>query len=168
LKRYLVNFGYERLAEFARALPDEFLLLYGSLGSRESIHAELGLDKALQRLGPREIHGSLYDLGKYPGLVLGPGVVVAELFKIRDLSVLLRLDEFEEYNHAKPEQSLFRRTTFPLPKYRWRIANKLRRHPMIDPWIYVYNQPIDGKDKIEEPSWHEYKRKQEKPEFSVE
>jgi hypothetical protein len=39
---------------------------------------------------------------------------------------------------------------------------------MIDPWIYVYNQPIDGKDKIEEPSYHEYKRKREKPELSVE
>lgn len=168
LRRYLVNFGYERLAKFAHAAPDEFLLLYGSLGSRESMHAELGLDKALQRLGPREIHGSLYDLGKYPGLVLGPGVVVAELFKIRDLSVLLRLDEFEEYDHAKPEQSLFRRTTLQLPRYRWRIANKLRRYPMIDPWIYVYNQPIDGTDKIEDPSWHEYKRKRQEPEFSVE
>ena len=39
---------------------------------------------------------------------------------------------------------------------------------MIDPWIYVYNQPIDGMDKIEEPSGHEYKRKREKLEFSVE
>ena len=132
------------------------------------MHAELGLDKALQRLGPRDIHGSLYDFGKYPGLVLGPGVVVAELFKIRELSVLLRLDEFEEYDHAKPEQSLYRRTTLQLPRYRWRIANKLRRYPMIDPWIYVFNQPIDRKDTIEEPSWHEYKRRREKPEFSVE
>jgi gamma-glutamylcyclotransferase (GGCT)/AIG2-like uncharacterized protein YtfP len=168
LRRYLVNFGYERLAGFARAAPEEFLLLYGSLGSRESMHAELGLDKALQRLGPREIRGSLYDLGPYPGLVLGPGVVVAELFKIRDLSVLLRLDKFEEYDHAKPDQSLYRRTTLQLPRYRWRIANKLHRSAMIDPWIYVYNQPIDGNDKIEEPSWYEYMQKRQKPEFSVE
>jgi gamma-glutamylcyclotransferase (GGCT)/AIG2-like uncharacterized protein YtfP len=55
-----------------------------------------------------------------------------------------------------------------MPSYRWRIANKLCRYPMIDAWIYVYNQPIDGKDKIEKPSWHEYKRKRQKPEFSVE
>jgi hypothetical protein len=39
---------------------------------------------------------------------------------------------------------------------------------MIDPWIYVYNQLIDGKDKIEELSGHEYTWKREKPEFSVE
>lgn len=168
LRRYLLNLGYERLARLARASSGEFLLLYGSLGNRESMHTELSLDKALQPLGPREIPGSLYDLGEFPGLVLGPGVVVAELFKIRDLSVLLRLDEFEEYDHAELEQSLFRRTTLRLPRHRSRIANKLRGNPTIDPWIYVYNQPIDGKDKIEELSWDEHKRKRQKPEFSVE
>jgi gamma-glutamylcyclotransferase (GGCT)/AIG2-like uncharacterized protein YtfP len=146
-------------------MPDEFLLLYGSLGSREPMHAELGLDKALQYLGPRKIRGSLYDLGKYPGLVLGRGVVVAELYKIRDLSVLSRLDEFEEYDHIKPAQSLFRRTTLQLPRYRSRIANKLYGRPTIDAWIYVYNEPIDGKEKIAEPSWQEYKRKRQRPEF---
>ncbi len=168
LRRYLVSFRYERLAGFVNASPDEFLLLYGSLGSREATHAELGLDKALQPLGSREIRGSLYDLGEYPGLVLGPGVVVAELFKISDRSVLLRLDEFEEYNHAKPEQSLFRRTTLQLPRYRSRLASKLHGHPVIDAWIYLYDQPVGGKEKIAEPSWYEYKSKRQKPEFSVE
>lgn len=128
------------------------------------MHAELGLDQALQRLGPREIHGSLYDLGEFPGLVLGSGVVVAELFKIRDSSVLSRLDKYEEYDPAKPEQSLFQRTILQLPKYRSPIANKLRGSPKIDCWVYVYNQPIEGNHKIEEPSWHEYKRKRAKPE----
>ncbi len=165
LRRYLINFGYERLAKFARVFGDELILLYGSLGSREPLHVELGLDKALQRLGAREIQGSLYDLGDYPGLVLGSGVVVAELFKIRDLSVLARLDQFEEYDPTNPAQSLFRRTTLQLPKHRWRIANKLHGNPTIDPWIYVYNRPISGKDKIAGPSWREYKRTSQKPEF---
>ena len=146
LRRYLVNFGYERLARFARCSQDEFLLLYGSLGSSEATHAELRLDKALQRLGSREIRGSLYDLDRYPGLVLGSSVVVAELFKIRDRSVLLRLDEFEEYDHAKPEQSLFRRTTLQLPRYHSWITDKLHGHPRIDAWIYLYNQSVDGKE----------------------
>ena len=146
-------------------MSDEFLLLYGSLGSREPMHVELGLDKALQYLGPREIRGSLYDLGTYPGLVLGRGMVVAELFKIGDRSVLSRLDEFEEYDHAKLTQSLFRRTTLQLPRYRSRIANKIHSHPTIDAWIYVYNQPIDDKEKIAQPLWQEYKRKRQKPEF---
>jgi gamma-glutamylcyclotransferase (GGCT)/AIG2-like uncharacterized protein YtfP len=165
LRRYLIHFGYERLARIARAAPDDFLLLYGSLGSREPMHAELGLDKALQRLGPREIHGSLYDLGEFPGLVLGQGGVAAELFRIRDLSVLLRLDKYEEYDPAKPEQSLFRRSTIRLPRYRAPIANRLRGNPTIDAWIYVYNRPIDGKEKIGEPSWQEHKRKRQEPEF---
>jgi gamma-glutamylcyclotransferase (GGCT)/AIG2-like uncharacterized protein YtfP len=47
------------------------------------------------------------------------------------------------------------------------LTNKLHRNPMIDLWIYVFNQPVDGMDKIEEPSWHEYKRKREKPECRV-
>ena len=162
-----MSFGYERLIRFSRASPNEFLLLYGSLGSREPMHAELGLDKALQLLGRREIHGSLYDLGEFPGLVLGPGRVVAELFQICDASVLLRLDKYEGYDPAKPEQSLFRRTALRLPRYRYWIANKLHGHPTIDAWVYVYNQPIGGKHKIEERLWHDYKRKRQNPEWRV-
>jgi gamma-glutamylcyclotransferase (GGCT)/AIG2-like uncharacterized protein YtfP len=161
LRRYLVRFGYEGLARVARASPDDFLLLYGSLGRGEAMHNKLGLNKALQRVGVREIQGTLYDLGDFPGLVLGSGVVVAELFKILDLSVFSRLDEFEEYDHTNPETSLYRRTTIQLLRYRGRIASKLYGHPMIDPWIYVYNQPVDDKRKIEEPSWQEYKRKRQ-------
>jgi gamma-glutamylcyclotransferase (GGCT)/AIG2-like uncharacterized protein YtfP len=140
LRRYLVKFGYERLAKLTHAGPDDFLLLYGSLGSREPKHTELGLDKSLEYLGPREIHGSLYDLGEFPGLVLGPGVVVAELFKIRDLSVLLRLDPYEEYDHAKFEGSLFRRTTLQIPRYRSRILNKLRGNPSIDAFFQTLHK----------------------------
>ena len=165
LRRYLVAAGYERLTKFARVSADDYVLLYGSVGSREPMHAELGLDKALQRLGPREVNGSLYDLGEYPGLVLGPGGIVAELFKVQDPSVFKRLDEFEEYNPAQPDRSLYRRTTRQLPKHGWRFVNKLRGNPMIDPWIYVYNQPIDGKVKITTSSWSEHKRTRQQPEF---
>jgi gamma-glutamylcyclotransferase (GGCT)/AIG2-like uncharacterized protein YtfP len=102
-----------------------------------------------------------YDLGEFPGLVLESGRVVAELFKIRDTSVLPRLDKYEVYDPAKPKQSLFRRTAIQLPRYRSWIANKLHGHPTIDAWIYVYNQPIGGKHKIEERSWLDYKRKRQ-------
>jgi gamma-glutamylcyclotransferase (GGCT)/AIG2-like uncharacterized protein YtfP len=61
--------------------PKDFLLLYGSLGRGEGMHRKLGLDKALQFVGRREIHGTLYDLGDFPGLVLGSGIVVAECLK---------------------------------------------------------------------------------------
>lgn len=166
LRRYLVKFGYERLARIAGAGPDDFLLLYGSLGSRESMHAQLGLAKALEPLGVREIPGILYDLGEYPGLVLGAGSASAELFKVKDLSVLRRLDEFEEFDHARLDRSLFRRTTLQLPRHTRALAHRLRGRPMIDAWIYVYNQPIDGQSKIEARSWHDHKRQRREPDFS--
>jgi gamma-glutamylcyclotransferase (GGCT)/AIG2-like uncharacterized protein YtfP len=156
-----MSFGYERLVRSARASPGEFLLLYGSLGSREPMHAELALDKTLQPLGPREIHDSLYDLGEFPGLMLERERMIAELFKIRDASVLLRLDKYEQYDPAKPKESLFHRAAIQLPRYRFWIANKLHGHPTIDAWIYVYNQSIDGKHKIEERSWQDYKCKRQ-------
>lgn len=165
LRRYLVRFGYKRLAKLTHAGRDDFLVLYGSLGKREPKHTELGLDKSLEYLGDREIHGTLYDLGEYPGLVLGRGLVAAELYKIRDLSVLLQLDPYEEYDHGKIEESLFRRTTLQIPRYRSPIINKLRGSPAIDAWIYVYNQSPASKEKIAESSWQGYKGKRNEPEF---
>lgn len=165
LRRYLIRFGFERLARIARAGPDDFLLLYGSLSRQEPKHNELGLDKSLEFVGLREVSGSLYDLGEYPGIILGRGVVLAELFKIRDMSILSRLDEYEEYDDANPANSLFRRTTVQMARYRSRLANRVRGNPMIDAWVYIYNRPIDGKERIEGRSWQEHKLNRQEPEF---
>ncbi len=147
VRRYCVNFGYDYLAKLTRAHEQEYLILYGSLITGESAHSSLNLDKALRLIGERKIKGQLYDLGEYPGLVLGEGEVQAELYLVVDKSSILKLDEYEEYDRHKKEKSLFWRTTMRVP---------LNSKVTVDAWIYFYNQSIEDKAQIISGSWKEH------------
>lgn len=117
---------------------------------------QLDLEESLKFVGIRTIPGTLYDLGDYPAFVHGQGVVDAELYRILDVSVLSKLDEFEDYHSSALEQSLYRRTTIRLPRHGNVLIQKLVKDPTIDAWIYVYNQPLDGKTEVVARSWPEH------------
>ncbi|MCA1790542.1 MAG: gamma-glutamylcyclotransferase [Thioalkalivibrio sp.] len=61
-------------------------------------------------LGPALLSGRLFDLGSYPGLLAGPGLVVGEIYLV-DTSALQRLDRVEDFDARDPEGSLYRRET---------------------------------------------------------
>lgn len=140
----------------AHSGPGDFLVVYGSLLRGQPFRSQLNLEESLKFVEVRAIAGALYDLGDYPAFVHAPGVVHAELYRILDISVLARLDEFEDYDPSDLEQSLYRRTAIELPRYRNALIQRLCREPTIDAWIYVYNQPLDDKKKIGARSWPEH------------
>lgn len=80
---------------------------YGTLRQREPGYHQLQLERKLRFLGMCSIPGVLYDLGDYPALFNGDGVVVAELFALSNESLMSHLDEFEGYDPANPTSSLF-------------------------------------------------------------
>jgi gamma-glutamylcyclotransferase (GGCT)/AIG2-like uncharacterized protein YtfP len=117
------------------------LLLYGSLRRDQPMFRELGLAEALEFLGDVAFPGDLYDLGDYPGAVPGEGFIAAELHKIRDPKILAALDEYEEFDPARSEQSLFRRAIIS-------IAGRG------DAWVYFYNQaPAGDQRRIASGDW---------------
>ena len=81
------------------------------------------------------MHGRLYDLGEYPGAVLsktGP-VIGGLIFELpADPDVLNRIDEYEGFNPAHPEASLFVRKEWPVTFESTKKKGKC--------WIYVYNR----------------------------
>jgi gamma-glutamylcyclotransferase (GGCT)/AIG2-like uncharacterized protein YtfP len=85
------------------------IAFYGTLRRGQPGHLSLGLADRLRFAGACKIRGVLIDLGSYPGLSEGDGIVVGELYAIGDGSVLADLDRFEEYDPAHPEASLFLR-----------------------------------------------------------
>lgn len=97
----------ERLAEAAALSLDQLLFVYGTLriGGSNDIR-RFGACSRL--LGPARVRGRLYDLGDYPGLVLGgSGWVSGELHAI-GAAIEPALDELEE---VWPQRSgLYRRT----------------------------------------------------------
>lgn len=118
--------------------------------------SQLDIEKSLEFVDTRTISGTLYDLGDYPAFVHSDGVVDVELYRILDISVLSRLDEFEDYDPSNLERSLYRRTTIQLPRHKKTFIQKLCRNPQISAWIYVYNQPLHHNSIIRARSWPEH------------
>lgn len=117
------------------------LALYGSLtgGAAPSLTLDLGF--RLADRGECRIPGNLYDLGEYPGLRPGEGVVVGELYELLDVDALRDLDRFEGHDPTDPERSLFIRQAVRLLE------------PDLDAWVYMCNRDVSDAPAIESGDW---------------
>lgn len=52
-------------------------------------------------LGDGSVSGVLLDLGRYPGMVEGPGTVQGEIYRLDDRQLLATLDRVEGYNFER-------------------------------------------------------------------
>ena len=118
------------------------------LGARDALGRVVAV--RLRFVGPCVLEGELFDLGAYPGMRLGKGRVVAELYALLDASVIEALDEFEGFDAARPRESLYlrERTTLTEPS---------GAHA----WVYLYNAVPDASTRIIEGDWrvHRARRK---------
>ena len=89
-----------------------------------------------------KVKGDLYNLGSYPGLRHGDGVVTGEVYKIKDECLLNQLDRWEGYHKDKPEYSMYLREQVDL------IEPKGVRA-----WVYVYNRDVHPNHKIKDGCW---------------
>lgn len=112
----------------------ERLFIYGLLREGQSYDHVLA---RCPRDGPYRLDGfALYDLGRYPGAVHGPGTIVGEICRIDDPALFDVLDEIEGV-HAEP------------PLY-------TREQVTVDgapAWIYVYDRPVDVAPRIRSGDW---------------
>lgn len=106
------------------------LFVYGHLRRGQVGYERLGLAQHVQWLGEAQVHGRLYDLGDYPGLVLeGEGRVQGELLAFNDPVLWASLDEYEDCDPENPDASEYRRVEIELLG-----AGRA--------WTYVYNRPV--------------------------
>ena len=92
-----------------------------------------------ERLGAAQVRGQLYDIGSYPGLVAGQGLVSGELYRVTS-EHLWRLDAVEEMIPGNRAASLY---------WRDRIAVVTGDFAGQEVWAYLYNQSVDGLRPIE-------------------
>lgn len=124
------------------------IALYGSLMQGLGALEHLGVTSALHFEGSCSIPGQLFDLGSYPGLRPGPGCVRGELHRLdrqKGLSALARLDEFEDFDPLRPEESLYRR-----------VRVDLLEPADCSAWLYVYNRQTDPRLQILSGDWRGY------------
>lgn len=127
-------------------LPQTLIAFYGSLMRGQGAQEYLGITEMLAFQEPCEIAGVLYDLGDYPGLVHGAGIVHGEIFRILDPVALARLDDYEDYHPNDEPHSPFVR--------RWM---KLAR-PEIECWVYFYNRDVGEHPQVTSGNWPQYRR----------
>ncbi|MBO9670185.1 MAG: gamma-glutamylcyclotransferase [Sphingobium sp.] len=123
-------------------MPEPFrLFVYGHLRRGQSGCRLLELEQRTEWLGEAQVRGRLYDLGDYPGLVLGSNdIVQGELIAFDDPALWTALDAYEDCDPDDPDTSEYRRIEIDLPG-----GDRA--------WTYVYNRPVESLDPIASGAW---------------
>jgi gamma-glutamylcyclotransferase (GGCT)/AIG2-like uncharacterized protein YtfP len=129
---------------------DRYLFVYGTLLPASA--GDMGRDERARLgreakwLGPATVSGTLYNLGGYPGLFDGAGIVHGGLYDLHDpLATFLWLDAYEAVTGDPTQDDYWRTQRAVTP-----AAGNCR-----SAWIYVgVRQPRSG-DIIRSGSWLE-------------
>ncbi len=121
------------------------LFIYGTLMPGLRLEAEM---HGAEHLGPARVPGWLVDVGRYPGLLHGDGLVSGEVYRVSDAQ-LARLDAVEDMVAGDRAASQY-----------WRERVQVRDGALTGQqvWTYVYNRPVDGLTPITHGDYRRYIR----------
>ncbi len=120
----------------------EYLFVYGTLRKQFGNELHKIIAKNSKYKGMASYQGQLYMVAEFPGIVPSEhssDQVVGELYRINyPEKVIGLLDDYEEYNPADEENSLYVRR-----KIEVQCEDKVR-----SVWGYIYNRPVDDLERI--------------------
>lgn len=121
------------------------LFIYGTLMPGLRLESQM---QGAEHLGPATVSGCLVDVGRYPGLLHGQGVVVGEVYRVSDAQ-LARLDRVEDMVPGHRAASQY-----------WREQVMVQDGALAGwlVWTYVYNRPVDGLVPIPHGDYRRYIR----------
>jgi len=124
-------------------MKDEFLFVYGTLRREAGGAARHILARYSTFVGEATYQGRLYKVSWYPGAVPSDDpadLVRGEVYRLRQPDLVLsRLDRHEEYGPGFADPSEYVRLSQEV---------RLRTGQILSAWIYVYNRPVDGFDRV--------------------
>lgn len=128
----------------------DHVFFYGTLMTPFNRPGRQRVNPKLRYSGRGTIGAALFDLGIYPAAVPSNdgGRVWGEVYEVVDpVAVLTALDEIEGYRPNAPEQSLYTRV---------RTEVTLEDGHVQSAWVYFYNSPLLGAQRIESGDYLEY------------
>jgi gamma-glutamylcyclotransferase (GGCT)/AIG2-like uncharacterized protein YtfP len=125
------------------------LFIYGTLLPGLRLQAQM---QGAQRLGPARVLGRLVDVGRYPGLLPGDGLVSGEVYRVSEAQ-LARLDQVEDMVPGDRAASQYWRERVTV------LDGALAGQPV---WTYVYNRPVEGLVPIAHGDYRRYIREVER------
>jgi gamma-glutamylcyclotransferase (GGCT)/AIG2-like uncharacterized protein YtfP len=129
------------------------LFVYGTLLQPGNQLADY-LARHCKYLHHGKIKGTLYDIGEYPGLIINYtlGYVYGSIYETDDEALKL-IDDYEGYGEDQDIPNLYLR--------------KLRlietENGPVDAWVYIYNHPVEGLDKIPSGDYLKYLEQKNPP-----
>lgn len=119
------------------------LFVYGTLRKDAGSETAHLLKQYAEFIGEGVCRGRLYKIKDYPGIVPSENPadqVRGEVFRLREPEIILpRLDQYEECGPAFPE---------PAEYVREEQEVRLENGEKLLAWVYVYNRPVDGLERI--------------------
>lgn len=119
---------------------ERLIMMYGTLRDEE-LRRRLGLAGRVRKLGRCRLQGIMHNLGPYPALADGKGIVHGELFEVIDRTIIPVIDAFEEYDPKRPHLSAYLRVRVRLLE------------PDVECWVYRYNRPLRGVPRVLGGDW---------------
>ena len=118
----------------------ELVFVYGTLRREASNHWRMD---GSEFVASGSVHGELYRIDWYPGVVLGGnGRVIGEVFAVGP-EQLAALDEFEGVSAAEAAGGEYRRVKTAV----------LTEDGCLDAWIWEWIAPVDGLYRVESGDW---------------
>ncbi len=120
------------------------VFVYGTLRDGARVNAVVGDASRWRRVAGGSISGRLYDIGPYPAL--RPGRTAAE----RVSGVVL---EFADGAAALPVLDAYEEAVAAELYIRRRCRARLANGRTVTAWVYVYNRPVTGLQRIAGGDW---------------
>ena len=125
----------------------DLFFFYGLLKKDASgMPAHIDLEAGGEFLRPVTLRGSLYNLGGYPGIFDGEGLVQGILYRLDDVSLIGPLDEFEDVVPGDQSASLYQRIQKP-------VLDEIGAPTGETAWVYWFNQPFGGYEQLVDGNW---------------
>lgn len=122
----------------------ELLFTYGTLRKAVDSPMQQFLTDRTTWIGEAYFQGKLFFVGSHPAAIpstSSTNIVIGDLFEVHASSDLIsRLDRYEGFDKNNPQKSLYIREKVEV---RLKETNKY-----FDAWIYLFNRPVDGSQKI--------------------
>ena len=123
----------------------DHLFVYGTLKQANEPNFEFILNK-LEYIGDGKIHGKMYDLGEYPGVIENnEKFVYGEIYRIQDQEMLFAIDDYEEVNRREPQKGLYVRKL---------VKAIFEDGKEIEVYAYFYNKSIKNAKEIPSGKWN--------------
>src|SRR4249919_133810 len=111
-----------------------YLFVYGTLRLKDSLLNSPELKEEIEFEGKAKIHGSLFDIGHYPGAVLDKSgsEVIGTLYQVNQPEKLFRvLDAYENIAEGQENigEYIRKKARAWLPSGEFKVA-----------WVYLYNR----------------------------